>query len=144
MKTGTIKYSREIKNIAGNVWLGIENEYDMNSEDPKAVFKKAEEAVNEFAIQSGLILQFNNDSIPQATPIAEIQVEKKSEDIRIGVIVQDIMSCNDLIVLDSYKLMVMQPGKDILKGAYEERRRQIIEMETKDIFDRTNKLTKNK
>jgi hypothetical protein len=54
----------------------------------------------------------------------------------------DIMSCQDLITLDTYKLLVK--GKLELEAAYKTRRSQIISIETKDILDRTNALHNGK
>jgi len=57
--------------------------------------------------------------IPPGPP-SVIQVHQ--QEIRIGVLVEDIMSCKELVVLDSYRLMVK--GNDELLAAYEKRRKR--------------------
>lgn len=96
MKQGTVKFSKEFRMLSGNVWLGIENEYDMNTQDPLEVFKKAEETVNQFAKMSGLV--FTIESIPPAPPteIPSIKVERTSEDARIAELIRDIYACTEL------------------------------------------------
>lgn len=100
MKQGIVKFSKEFKTITGNVWLGIENEYDMNSEDPLVVFKRAEESINQYATSIGLMVYFDSRGMPENSPPPGpppvINVQRTSEDIRIAELVRDIYACTQL------------------------------------------------
>lgn len=97
MKQGIVKFSKEFKTITGNVWLGIENEYDMNSEDPLVVFKRAEETVNQCATSIGLAVYIDSRFLPENLPppglSPVINVQRTSEDTRIAELVRDIYAC---------------------------------------------------
>ena len=82
---------------------------------------------------------FLDNSIPPGPPPV---IQVKPEDRRIGIMADDIMSCQDLTTLDSYKLLVK--GKLELEAAYNTRRAQIIAIEKQDILDRTNALNTTK
>lgn len=100
MKQGTVKFSKEFKTLTGNVWLGIENEYDMNTEDPIDVFKRAEETIQQYAYASGLVFHIDYSALPKDIPFPQppsvINVERTSEDIRIAELIRNIYACTEL------------------------------------------------
>lgn len=76
----------------------------------------------------------------QAAPVGEIHVDKGPEEARIGILVQDIMSCGDYKTLETYKLLVK--GKAELEAAYETRKQQIFAAEKQMILQKTEELCK--
>ncbi len=143
LKKGTVKFSKEFKTMTGNVWLGLENEYDMGSEDPIEVFKRAEHTIQEYAKASGLVVYFDSNSNvlnPDFHPLPVIT--SYNEEPQIGVTPEVIMSCQELAVIDSYRLLIK--GKPDLESAYETRRKQIVAGEISDIMKRTEDLRKPK
>jgi hypothetical protein len=137
MKQGVVKFSKEFRTLSGNVWLGIENEYDMNTESPIDVFRRAEAVVQQYAKASGLVYECDLNAL---TPDLHVlpTITSQLEEPQIGVTPEVIMSCNDLHTIDSYRLIIK--GKEELESAYAIRRKQIVAGEVKDILDRTEKL----
>lgn len=113
MKQGTVKFSKEFRTLSGNVWLGIENEYDMNTENPIDVFRRAEEAVQQYAKASGLIIQFETgDYVASTIPV----VNKSEQDREVGITTESILSSPDMKVLETYRWLIK--GKPELERAY--------------------------
>jgi hypothetical protein len=136
MKQGIVKFSKEFITPTGlKEWVGIEWPVDFENDNVMGAFNQAKKAVCDFQLASA----GNIESMPNPMPQV-IQVQP--EDRRIGIMADDIMSCQDLITLDTYKLLVK--GKLELEAAYKTRRSQIISIETKDILDRTNALHNGK
>ena len=110
MKTGTIKYSAEFKTLDGNRWLGIEMEYDMNTDNPIEVFNKAEDTINTFARSRGLLIDITPQYPPSGwlpsinQPLREIQVEK--DDKEVGDPIKEILSAPDLKELETYRWQI--------------------------------------
>lgn len=71
--------------------------------------------------------------------VQEIQVQKPEEH-RVGILAEDIVSCKDLVTIDSYRLLVANNAT--LKPVWEKRRQEIVEAEKQDIFRRTEERTK--
>lgn len=68
-------------------------------------------------------------------------IEKKPEDKEIGVTVESIMSCQDIVTLQTYYMLLDKLGNEELKKAYAIRKSQLVAKETKEILDATNALT---
>jgi hypothetical protein len=135
MKQGTVKFSKEfITTIGLKEWVSVELEYDMATECPRDVLTNAKEIVTQWHQASSP--GFPDNSIPPGPPPI-IQVQQ--QDIRIGVLVEDIMSCKELAVLDSYRLMVK--GNDELTAAYNKRRSEIVGAEVDDICKKTEEFS---
>lgn len=95
MKQGTVKYSKEFKTANGSVWLGLENEYDMNSENPISVFERVEQTVHQFAKSSGLVL-FTPIGVVSPAPPMELPVINKSEE-RLGILLENADTIDELM-----------------------------------------------
>jgi hypothetical protein len=134
MKQGTVKFSKEfITPIGLKEWVGIEYPVDFETDDIQEAFNYAKgEVMKSQASSPG----FPDNSIPPGPPPI-IQVQQ--QEIRIGVLVEDIMSCKELVVLDSYRLMVK--GNDELTVAYNKRRSEIVSAEVNEIVKRADELT---
>ena len=116
-------------------WISVDHSLDESAgEDPMAALNRSKEIVEKWYKSNHP--EFPDNSIPPGPPPV---IQVKPEDRRIGIMADDIMSCQDLLTLDSYKLLVK--GKLELEAAYNTRRAQIIAIETKDILDRTHALT---
>jgi hypothetical protein len=115
MKEGVVKYSEEIVNSVGlKKWRGIELPFDMENDDPLDVFARAESIV----IRSQANMkEVQVDSV--SIPVIQVQKEEKA----IGLYVEDIMSCKNLKVLESYAPLIK--GNDKMEDAYELRRKQL-------------------
>lgn len=137
---GTVRYSEEfIKPDGLKGWFSHEKQYDQDTQDPP--FEEIVRTVRD-EIKKHSDLFTLTVSNPSRISVGEIQVDKP-EETRIGILVEDIMSCLDIPTIDSYRLLVK--GKPELEAAYEKRREEIKQAEIKDIMDRTNALTqKNK
>lgn len=96
MKQGIVKFSKEFKTMTGNVWLGLENEYDMNAEDPLAVFKRAEETIQQYAQASGLVIYFDSNGLPLKEPSIELPIIDKAEE-RLLDLIEDSLTIEELM-----------------------------------------------
>lgn len=112
---GTVRYSEEFMKPDGcKYWVSHEIQYDQENQDPP--FSKAAKTVKDFASA-----QVSPEYQRYMNP--EIQVEKEPE---IGITVDQILSCNDLTVLDAcYKYPTK--GKSELERAYLLRRDQLTQ-----------------
>lgn len=125
-----------------NEKVGFEATIDGSIESEKEALTKLKQVAEEWhKANNKELYQLNgqvilDNSIPPGPPPV-IQVQQ--QDIRIGVLVEDIMSCKELAVLDSYRLMVK--GNDELSAAYNKRRSEIVGAEIDDIVKRTDELT---
>lgn len=135
MKQGTVKFSKEfITPIGLKEWIGIELQYDMETECAQDVITNAREIITGWHKSSNPGIP--DTSIPTGPPPI-IQVQQ--QEIRIGILVEDIMSCKELAVLDSYRLMVR--GSEELTAAYNKRRSEIVGTEVNELIRRADELT---
>ena len=138
MKTGTVRVSEEfIKPDGTKKWYAHEKQYNQDTEDPQDVFATAESEMNAYVKKSSQVI-LDNSIPPGPPPVIQI----KPEDRRVGVTVEDILSCNDIPTIDSYRLLIKD--QPLLQAAYDKRREEIKQAEIADIMRRTNEITKNK
>lgn len=138
MKQGSIKYSKEFITPVGlKEWLSIEYPVDFDTENPVDVYGHIKSMIQECRQAEPKA----PDLLPPGPP-PEIQIQKTDESIRIGILAQDIISCQDLVTIDSYKLLVK--GKPDLEKAYITRRHEIVEDEKKHIIQQAEKLINDK
>ncbi len=73
---------------------------------------------------------------------AVVQVEKPTEDQRIGVLVTDINSCTELKVLESYRILAKT--KPELQAAYDKKKKELVAKESREIIEATENLTEER
>jgi hypothetical protein len=125
---GVVKYSEEFHTATSHKWLGMELQFDMSSSDPLEVFAKAEKTVKDYMAKSAQSAE---------VPSPDVQVEKTD---RVGDLYNQIRTCTDLTVLDSYKKLIQLLKRPDLMEIYELRRKQIIKKEEQDLIDRADEL----
>lgn len=139
MKQGLVKFSKEfITPIGLKEWVGIEYPVDFDNKDALEAFAKAESMVNEYQ-RSKEQIQYYPQAYGNSTPIQVI--DKKTEDREIGVKPEDIMSCQDLKTLKTYRLLIK--GNSELEKAYNLRRDVLVRKESQEILDKTYDYYKN-
>lgn len=122
---GTVKYSEEFYAPSGlKRWIGIEMTYNQDTQDPLEVLAKVEKTVRDYA--GGPYL--NNDGLPPTLDLGNgpepIQWGKPSSvEERIARLIEDINSCSEIKVLESYRLMVK--ANDQLQAAYDNRMKEL-------------------
>lgn len=118
---GTVKYSEEfIKPDGCKAWFSHEKQYDQDTQDPPfdELVRTVKSEVKKQADSYTLSI-----SDPSRILVPDIHVEKEPE---IGITVDQILSCNDLTVLDAcYKYPTK--GKLELERAYLLRRDQLTQ-----------------
>lgn len=148
MKKGIVKFSKEFKTMTGNVWLGVENEYDMNAENPIDVFKRAEETIQQYAKASGLVIYFDAaghaENMPPTGPPPIINIERTSEDKRIAELIRDIYACTQLDG-DSglYTYSKLAASNNEAQAVYAIMEKRLRDKEVAQILDSTNEYYKN-
>jgi hypothetical protein len=115
MKKGTVKISKEfVTSIGLKEWIGLELEYDMNTECPKEVLTNAKTIVEQWHKENNPLIPDNIIHPAQTSPIGIIQT--KEEDREIGITPESIMSSPDLKVLETYRWLIK--GKPELERSY--------------------------
>lgn len=129
MKTGTVRVSEEfIKPDGTKKWFSHEKQYNIDTEDPLNVFANADAKISEYAKMSGQVILYNSqpsssglyESVPPGHPPI---IQVNPGDREVGVTVESIMSCQDLITLDTYKFLVKSNAE--LTRAFEVRKEQL-------------------
>lgn len=133
MKQGTVKFSKEfITPIGLKEWVTLEWPIDESFDEKKAMetFIKVKEFVCNYKPDVQAVSNqwfpappYDLPNISTANP-PFLPVIDKSEERPIGITVDDIMSCQELPILESYKLLVR--GKKELELAYNQRHSQLI------------------
>jgi hypothetical protein len=122
MKIEKIKFSHYYHPINPGEWIGMDIILE-EGDDPLAAFAKARSICDSAYAQSNLI----------APPeINVIQFDKEAK--LTGDLAHDISTAPDLVTVDSYRLIVESDQYKHLKPIFEERRRQIVDKETKDLL----------
>jgi hypothetical protein len=103
-----------------NEKIGIEIELDGMDDENKA-FKIAKDTIEKWHKEGNPQLQ--EVAQPGEAPIPVIHVEK--EEKAIGLYVDDIMSCKNIKVLESYVPLIK--GNLVMENAYELRRKQLMQ-----------------
>lgn len=113
MKIDRTKFTAQYENgVIKSMWVSVEVELDAaNGDSPHAALDLSKEISDKWYAK-------NNSTVPvipaSYAPIPEIQVQQ--EEKSIGLTVEDIMSCQDLKTLESYRLIVNKKGGTILEA----------------------------
>lgn len=132
MKKGTASFSKEFVNpISGlKEWVRVEMEFDMSSgETATGTLDKCKQEVCGFQMASNVLneIELGLPSRDGSYPV----IQKESEDIRIGLSVDDIMSCGSVTVLGVYKKIIDKLGRDDLRAAHSIRYEELTRLHNK-------------
>ncbi len=110
---GIAKNSQEYVDAMGlKRWLGLDLEFDQTLKSPEDALVEVELKVRNAIAKSNGQEMLNSSIPPGPPPVIQI----KPEDRAIGVTVDSIMSCNNILVLESYRWLIK--GKADLERAY--------------------------
>lgn len=120
-------------------WIGMEAAID-DTETPERQLDKIKVMVDNWYKANNIQI---NGGYPNALSpdYALPTITSHSAEPQIGVTPEVIMSCQDLVTLDSYRLLIK--GKEDLELAYSKRRKEIVDEEVNSILDRTGKLSRS-
>jgi hypothetical protein len=103
-----------------NEKIGVEIDLDTSKgDDANHAFDMAKQLVEKWHKENNPVIQ---ETQPGEAPIPVIQVQK--EEKAIGLYVEDIMSCKNVKVLESYAPLIK--GNKKMQDAYERRREQLV------------------
>lgn len=117
MKQGMLKFSKEFITPSGlKEWIGVEYPIDYDTEQPFEVLEQARVIAEGYQAKKSAEYEVYMNSPPQ--PLKSIPIEKIiPEDQRIEAIIADIYSCDELKVLESYRLLAKK--EPALQAAYD-------------------------
>lgn len=101
-----------------NMKLGIEMSLVPGVDDVQEAFEQAKKIVNDAFILLNPQITWN-DQPTSTTSIPDVKIEKT-----LGITIEDINSCADKIVLESYRLLIK--GKPELEKAYLSKLKEFI------------------
>lgn len=133
MKQGLVKFSKEFITPTGlKEWVTLEWDVNVPFDEKKAMetFSKVKEFVCNYQSSYPVFQEYSSPLVPSPT----IQLNTERE---IGVKPEDIMSCQDLKTLETYRLIMK--GNSELEEAYNLRRGVLVRKESQEILDKTNK-----
>lgn len=137
MKVERTKYTAHYENgIVVAQWISVEMLLD--GESPLDSLDRSKSLVEQWYKSNNLESPYGASQPPGPPPIIEV----KPEDRAIEVTVEDIKSCQDLVTLDSYRIIIR--GKTDLELAYVERRPQLVRIESQQLLDDANEYCKRK
>jgi len=98
MKYKSLKYTKEFEFHIGKEWVGTDVEIE-EGEDVDEVFRKVKAKVHQ------MVTGTSPEPPITAMPPREIKVEKIPEEERVTRLIEDLNTCTNLKVLESYKLI---------------------------------------
>ena len=125
---GVVKYSEEFHTATSHKWLGIELQFDMDTTAPLEAFEKAEKAIKEYMSKS-----IQSAEVPRP----DVQVEKS---VQVGDLYNQIASCDNIEMLNTYKRRMELLKRDDLKAIWEIKRQEIM-INSGNLINEMNKLT---
>lgn len=141
MKQGIVKFSKEFITPTGlKEWVGIEWPVDFENDNVMGAFNQAKKAVCDFQLASGVLNDMLATQIGPEIPLPSID---RSEDRRVGLTPELIMSCEDIVTLQSFYMLVEKSNRVDLKEAYDKRKIELVEKETKEILTATEENIKH-
>lgn len=126
MKIDRTKYTAHYENgIVVSQWISVEMALDGgNGESALAALDRSKEMVEEWYKKQNVPNPFGPPLYDGNTFGGPRIIEKTPEDRKIGIVESDITSCEDLVTLDSYRLLVK--GNHALSAAYAKRRKELV------------------
>lgn len=143
MKVDRTKYTAHYENgVVVAQWISVEMALDgENGESPLTALDRSQQLVDEWYKKQNIPPFFSPPVYDGNSFPGPRIIEKNPEDREIGVTVESIMSCQDIVTLQTYYMLVEKLGKQELKEAYAFRKSQLVTNETKAILAATNALT---
>lgn len=105
-------------------WIGMEAIVD-DTEIPERQLDKIKQMTDSWYKENNP--HVNASGYPNLLNPDELLPVISNNDPKIGITTEDIMSCQDLVTIDSYRLLIK--GKEELENAYATRRKQIVDDE---------------
>jgi hypothetical protein len=126
MKVDRTKYTAHYENgMIVAQWISVDMVLDgANGESALAALDRSKELVDEWYKKQNIPNPFGPPPVYDGNSFPGPRIiEKKPEDREIGITESDIWSCEELVILDSYRLLVK--GNDSLSKAYVKRRKEL-------------------
>lgn len=138
MEQGKVKFSKEFITPTGlKEWVTLEWPIDVPFDEEKAMQTYAK--VKEFVCNTQPVNASLYDNPYPLIGANELPViNKESEGMEPGLTVELLMSCTSITSLQTFYLLVDRSDSLSLKEAYDTRKAQLVEKETKEILDATN------
>lgn len=139
MKQGIVKFSKEFVTDTGlKEWAGIELPFNEERESGVDALRRAETIVNEYQRPKSYLMQYNMPYQTQSMPAGQLPEERQ-----VGLTPELIMGCSDLTVLQEFHMLVQLSNRVDLKEAYDKRKGELVEKETKEILTATEENIKH-
>lgn len=143
MRIDRVKYTAHYDEfgVLKDTWIGLEGQID-DTENPENKLDEIKAITENWYRKQSPHLQppgppvYDGNSFPGPRII-----EKKPEDREIGLTPELIMSCDDIVTLQSFYKLVGLSNRVDLRDAYDKRKEELRVKETKEILDATNALT---
>lgn len=120
-------------------WIGMEAEINAD-EDPKKQLTAIKELTESW---------YKSNTTPMPAPphvdaMHQVYgpprvIQQESKDLEPGLTPELLMSCTDIVSLQSFYKLVELSKDETLKIAYNNRKKQLVAKETKEILDASNK-----
>lgn len=142
MKQGIVKFSKEFvdPNTGLKEWYGYEGPVDelMETDKIQQAFKNAKEQVIAAKGYPNLLNPDEQNFMPPSPPPI---IQKQPEDRSVGLTPELMASCEDVVTLQTFYLLVDR-SKDIeLKQVYKKRMEELVAKESKEIINTTETLS---
>lgn len=141
MRIDRIKYTAHFDEFGmiRDQWIGMEASLDDTEVPGKQLDAIKAETEEWYRKQNPHLPQqsppiYNGNSFPGPRVI-----EVKPEDRAVGLTPELISSCNDIVTLQTFFMLVEKSNRVDLKEAYNKRKDELVKKETKEILDATEK-----
>lgn len=122
-------------------WIGMEGAID-DTEVPEKQLDAIKEITEQWYRKQNPHLQPQGPPSSDGNPFHGPRViEVKPEDRVVGLTPELIMSCNDIVSLQSFYMLVDKSNRVDLRDAYNKRKAELVAKETKEILEATDKET---
>lgn len=127
--------------VLKDTWIGLEAVID-DTETAESRLSALKEIEEQWYAKQNPHLQpqgppaYNGNS----SPVPRV-IEVKPEDRVVGLTPELIMSCTDIVSLQTFYMLVNKSNRVDLKEAYDKRKGELLDKETKEILEATERET---